>query len=59
MRAQNSPPRRLDGSGAATDVDPRSVRLITALGCLPRKATVSIDDHERANIETQLPGGLY
>ncbi|HEE2974756.1 TPA: DUF533 domain-containing protein [Klebsiella pneumoniae] len=41
------------GAAAPTDVDPRSVRLITAL-VFAAKSDGHIDDHERANIETQL-----
>ncbi|WP_407257172.1 tellurite resistance TerB family protein [Klebsiella pneumoniae] len=40
-------------AAAPTDVDPRSVRLITAL-VFAAKSDGHIDDHERANIETQL-----
>ncbi len=47
------PPRRLRRAAAPSDVDPRSVRLITAL-VFAAKSDGHIDDHERANIETQL-----
>ena len=40
-------------AAAPTDVDPRSVRLITAT-VFAAKSDGHIDDHERANIETQL-----
>ena len=54
MRAQNAPvPGANETAAAPTDVDPRSVRLITAL-VFAAKSDGHIDDHERANIETQL-----
>ncbi|WP_162543706.1 DUF533 domain-containing protein, partial [Klebsiella pneumoniae] len=53
MRAQNTSAQAPETAAAPTDVDPRSVRLITAL-VVAAKSDGHIDDHERANIETQL-----
>ncbi|MBM5735866.1 tellurite resistance TerB family protein [Klebsiella pneumoniae] len=53
MRAQNTSAQAPETAAAPTDVDPRSVRLITAL-VFAAKSDGHIDDHERANIETQL-----
>lgn len=53
MRAQNTSARAPETAAAPTDVDPRSVRLITAT-VFAAKSDGHIDDHERANIETQL-----
>ena len=55
MRAQHTPaPGSVPETTAVpADVDPRSVRLITAL-VFAAKSDGHIDDHERANIETQL-----
>ncbi|MCS5809070.1 DUF533 domain-containing protein [Klebsiella pneumoniae subsp. pneumoniae] len=52
-RAQNTSAQAPETAAAPTDVDPRSVRLITAL-VFAAKSDGHIDDHERANIETQL-----
>ncbi|CAM4256925.1 tellurite resistance TerB family protein [Klebsiella africana] len=55
MRAQHTPaPAPVSETTAVpAEVDPRSVRLITAL-VFAAKSDGHIDDHERANIETQL-----
>lgn len=54
MRAQNAPASEASTPAVVpTDVDPRSVRLITAL-VFAAKSDGHIDDHERANIEAQL-----
>ncbi len=47
------PPEAPETAAAPSDVDPRSVRLITA-PVFAAKSDGHIDDHERANIETQL-----
>ncbi|MFP0508680.1 tellurite resistance TerB family protein [Klebsiella variicola] len=54
MRAQNAPvPGANTPAAVPADVDPRSVRLITAL-VFAARSDGHIDDHERANIEAQL-----
>ncbi|OUG75599.1 tellurite resistance TerB family protein [Klebsiella pneumoniae] len=53
MRAQNTSAQAPETAAAPAEVDPRSVRLITAL-VFAAKSDGHIDDHERANIETQL-----
>ncbi|PJR67393.1 tellurite resistance TerB family protein [Klebsiella sp. K-Nf6] len=54
MRAQNAPASEASTPAVVpADVDPRSVRLITAL-VFAAKSDGHIDDHERANIEAQL-----
>jgi uncharacterized membrane protein YebE (DUF533 family) len=50
---QNTPAPTPETAAAPTEVDPRSVRLITAL-VFAAKSDGHIDDHERANIEAQL-----
>ncbi len=53
MRAQNTPAPTPETAAAPADVDPRSVRLITA-PVFAAKSDGHIDDHERAKIEAQL-----
>ncbi|HCB1115421.1 TPA: tellurite resistance TerB family protein [Klebsiella quasipneumoniae subsp. similipneumoniae] len=53
MRAQNTPAPTTETAAAPTEVDPRSVRLITAL-VFAAKSDGHIDAHERARIEAQL-----
>ncbi len=53
MRAQNTSAQAPETAAAPAEVDPRSVRLITAL-VLPRKATVILMTTSGLNIETQL-----
>ncbi len=53
MRAQNTSACAPETAAAPAEVDPRSVRLITA-PVFAAKSDGHIDDHERANIETQL-----
>ncbi|CAM3451866.1 tellurite resistance TerB family protein [Klebsiella variicola] len=54
MRAQNAPASEASTPAVVpADVDPRSVRLITAL-VFAARSDGHIDDHERANIEAQL-----
>ena len=50
---QNTPAPTPETAAAPTEVDPRSVRLITAL-VFAAKSDGHIDDHERARIEAQL-----